>query len=160
LLVIAISLQNRNSKVTPTAPTSSLLSKIHISKMRFIIAVITAASLMTVGLCDTTMFSAYTAPPKADLLELQQKAYQNRLAELRKRTNGCMLENVTVRKEWQSNLSPTSLPFITMILRISNYFIYRGSRTAEQRIKYTNAVLCLQSKITIHYAGICCSWRP
>ncbi|RFU26272.1 hypothetical protein B7463_g10066, partial [Scytalidium lignicola] len=117
--------------------------------MRLLIAFTTAASLITLGFCDKTMSSTYTAPPGVDLVELQRQAHRNQLAELRKRAGGCTLENVTIRKEWQRTLSPSSSTYIPMILSRSNYCVYRGSLTAEQRINYTNAVLFLQSKPAI-----------
>lgn len=60
---------------------------------------------MSACLCDSTMSANYTALRGASLLELQQRANQNQLIELGKRTSGCTLENVIIRKEWQRTLS-------------------------------------------------------
>ena len=115
--------------------------------MRVIFSFISAASLIALGLCGSNASSAVT--PGVSLAELQQQAYRNQLAELSKRTSGCTLETMTVRKEWQGR------PFSGLpALRYwgyyrSNSYAHRGSLTAEQRISYTNAVLCLQSRPAI-----------
>ena len=75
--------------------------------MRFIISFTTAASLVTIGFCGINASSTYTSG--VNLAELQQQAYRNQLTELSKRTSGCTLQNVTVRKEWQGN-SFSNLP--------------------------------------------------
>ena len=59
---------------------------------------IPAASLITTGFCISNASSAYT--PGVGFLELQEQAYRNQLTELNRRTSGCTLENVAVRKEW------------------------------------------------------------
>ncbi|KIM95822.1 hypothetical protein OIDMADRAFT_133801 [Oidiodendron maius Zn] len=106
---------------------------------------IPAASLIITGFCISNASSAHT--PRVSLAELQQQAYQNQLTELSRRTSGCTLENVAVRKEWQETLNLTLRACI--ILPRSNHYAYRSSLTAEQQINYTNAVLCLQSKPAI-----------